>query len=121
MPIFKMKPKVGPHHFNGEWIKPGDTINCEFEEIESVIDKFEEVRKAVESPDASEAEDAKQPVVEEQEIQIEEEAGQVTDTGKLEVIHKGRGKYDVVNTASGKVINDKPLTKKEAYEFIEVS
>lgn len=39
----------------------------------------------------------------------------------LKAVHKGGGKYDVVNEESGKTINSKLLTKKEALELLDNS
>jgi hypothetical protein len=37
----------------------------------------------------------------------------------LKAVHRGFGKYDVINEATGKKINDKVLTKEEAQELVE--
>ena len=120
MPIFKMKKKVGPHLFNGEWIRPGMTINCDAEEIARVMDKFEEVRTPAPEPETPEPEDIEEEETsEEAEKDEAEEEEETSEEEGLVLKHKGRGKYDVINSASGKVINDEPLTKKEAEKLIE--
>jgi len=103
MPTYRMKKKVGPHLFKEEWLHPGDTITCEVDEIEQVMEKFEEVRKAK----------PKDEPPEETEVDPEPEV-----ENSLEMVHKGRGKYDVVNPDSGKTINDKPLSKEEATSLL---
>jgi hypothetical protein len=40
---------------------------------------------------------------------------------KLKAVHKGFGKWDVVNIAIDKAINDRPLNKAEALQLIEES
>ena len=37
----------------------------------------------------------------------------------LKAVHKGFGKWNVINETTGKEINDKPLTKEEAQELVE--
>lgn len=38
---------------------------------------------------------------------------------KLEAIHRGFGKWDVVNNTTGENVNDQPLTKAEAKQLVE--
>lgn len=48
------------------------------------------------------------------------ESTPVEDVGeKYHLVHKGRGWYDIVNTASGKAINDHGLREAEAKEKLE--
>lgn len=139
MARFRMKPKVGPHNYNGTWVNPGDILECSHEELVSVMDKFEEIREP--TPAKTTKVKLEEPILD-QEVLTKADKGHTKELNKdvsdaiqddpddaladlknysknFELVHKGRGRYDVVNTASGKTINDEPLSKKEAQALVE--
>jgi len=125
MARFRMKQNVGPHQRNGEWVRPGDVIECEEEELRNVIDKFDllpgnEKQKSTTTPEPTEETDTDDSGPADEEEGVDEEDGEEPDEEEvgLELENKGRGKWNVINPATGEAINDKPLTKKEAEKLL---
>lgn len=88
---------------------PGDIIECSEYEIRNFLDTFELV---------SEKQPAENTAKEEPEVESETKDGPIVENVPvLRIEHKGRGKYNVV-TASGSAVNDRPLTKDEAWSLI---
>jgi len=89
--LFRMRQNVGKHIMSHggqkKVLRPGDTIRCEKYELGNALDKFEQLE-----PDPP----APAPKV------------------GLRAVHIGFGKYNVISDATGKPINDEPLTKEEA-------
>jgi len=101
MSHYQMKKMVGPHrHVDGTWIKPGDVLDCEEHEIRGALDKFEMI---------SEAKPASSP---------EEDGEKKTDKAGLVLLHRGGGRYNVVNPETEEKINDDYLTKEEAQSLL---
>lgn len=89
---FKMKKGMGTHYLPGmKAVHPGDEIKCEKEELGGALDKFEQL-----DPDP----EPEKPKV------------------GLKLLHVGGGYYNVVNDATGKVLNDRPLKKEVAEEML---
>lgn len=92
--LFKLKAGMGKHRIRRDGrmvvLKPGDEIDCERDELGGAIDKFEQLEPDPPPP--------------------EPKLG-------LKAVHRGAGKWDVVNEATGVKINDKLLTKEEAQEL----
>ena len=99
----KYRKLTGKHYRReGKGLKcylPGDIIECPEHEIRGFLDTFELVSE--DPPTESETKD--EPIME--------------DVPVLRIEHKGRGKYDVV-TVAGTAINERPLTKDEAWSLI---
>lgn len=95
MPIlFRMKAGMGEHYIrrHGQMVclRSGDQIRCEPHELGSAIRKFDQLEPDPPPP---------QPKV------------------GLKAVHRGFGKWDVINQATGAKINDQPLSKQEAKEL----
>jgi len=92
--LFKLKAGMGKHHIRrtGRMVvlKPGDKIDCEKYELGGAIFKFEQLEPDPPPP--------------------EPKLG-------LKAVHRGAGKWDVLNEATGVKINDGLLTKEEAQEL----
>jgi len=92
--LFKLKTGMGKHRIRRDGrmavLKPGDEIDCEKHELGGAIYKFEQLEPDPSPPEPSMG---------------------------LRAVHRGFGKWDVINEASGVKINDKPLTKGEAREM----
>jgi hypothetical protein len=119
-----MKPNVGPHRdITGKWYEPGDIIECEERDIRGAKDKFElilpeappkpqpkkETKTTPPKPKVDKTETEAGP---EDEAETEDEAKE--DQVGLVLQHRGGGWYDVVNPATGEMINDKALNKADA-------
>ena len=111
----------GPHYkrgFDGKWKRyvKDDTIDLSDLHAQSIMDKLKRV-----SP--------KEPI--EQDIPEKKEKQYVSDTQEspdkpeenrgLKAVHKGAGRYDVVNEKSGKKLNEKSLSKDEANALLDNS
>ena len=97
--LWRMKKHVGPHTYKGVTYHPGDTFMGPAYFAESGFsDKIE--------PADSVAVEA---------VEEHQDGGVIAS---LVVKHKGGGKYDVINTESGKAINDELLSRAEAYALI---
>lgn len=91
MTRFRMKQGVGAHHLpSRQVVRPGDVIDVPDYQIAGALDKFDRLDSAPPSPEE-----------------------QLPTTG-LRAVHKGHGKYDVVNMTTGATINDEPLSKSDA-------
>lgn len=95
MPIrFRLKPGYGKHYTTTDGkrvvLRAGDEIRCEPEDLGNARDKFEQLEPM--PPPA-------QPKI------------------GLKAVHRGGGRYDVINEATGTKINDKPLKKGEAEQL----
>ena len=96
-PRWKMKDGCGSHFMpNGMVVKPGNVIKAFPDELAGALDKFIPI-------------DAYEKSV------MNEEPFVPAST--LTIIHKGSGKYNVVNE-SGEAINDKLLTKTQAESLL---
>jgi hypothetical protein len=94
--IYRLKPNFGTHWFreaNGKEtpIKSGETIECEAWQLGGAIGRFEIVQQPTPTPHPSVG---------------------------LKKIHRGAGRFDVVNEATGKPINSRMLSGPEADELI---
>ena len=85
----------------------GDIVELSDRQAVSFKDKFEPIGSFAIAPTAT-------AIPKEAKPEEEKES-------KLKAVHKGFGKYDVVKVKTGEPINDKPLTKKEAYGLLESS
>lgn len=120
MPRFRMKDKVGPHrHIDGKWYEPGNVLVCEEHEIRGARDKFEmieEPERTKSTPQEPPEEDKEiEPGPEAEGKEMEEEEN---DSVGLVLQHKGGGRYNVVNPATGDKINDEYLTKTDAESLV---
>ena len=92
--LFKLKTDMGKHYIRRDgrmvMLKPGDKIDCEKYELGGAIKKFEQLEPDPPPP--------------------EPKLG-------LRAVHRGAGKWDVVNEATGVKINNELLTKEEAREL----
>jgi hypothetical protein len=89
MPKWKMKAGVGTHTMSdGETVSPGQVISAWPDDLAGVEDKFVCLTPAADLEPKVEA--------------------------TLTAVHRGHGKYDVVNMVTGEVLNTAPLTKAEA-------
>ena len=101
MPKYRLKP--GCKHYmraNGRRAYKfvgGDIIELPADKAAAIMDKLELVEEA-------------QPV---------EEKEEKIPAVSLQIVHRGGGKYNVVNQVTGKPINDRLLTKEEAEELVE--
>ena len=96
--LWRVKQDVGPHtHGKGRY-KSGET----FEGPASLGDVF---------PDKLEPANAETAEL----VQEHKEGGPMA---KLKVVHRGSGKYNVVNTETDTAINDELLSRAEAYALI---
>lgn len=86
---FKLKRNVGSHWYHKQKYNPGDRIDMYEHEAKKIMHKLERLDKSPEDK------------------LMEAESG-------FAIMHLGDGEYNVVNDASGKAINDEPLTLKEA-------
>jgi len=92
MPVFRRKTGGTHYHLHGGKrivINRGDTIECSAAELGNFLRDYELIEGSLE-PEPLQA------------------------TRPLRLVHKGHGKYDVVNDATNMAINDKPLTRAEA-------
>lgn len=90
---YEMKPGCGVHHLrNGRTLHPGDTIECEPEELKGAMDKF---KCTVEPP----------PLVQIRTLKIVERSG-------------GRGWYDVINETAKRPLNDHALRLEDAQAIV---
>ncbi|MEW5725494.1 MAG: hypothetical protein AB1896_20465 [Thermodesulfobacteriota bacterium] len=97
MARYRLKRGVGKHVYQGRVYLPGDIVEAAPENMKGVLDKFD----LLDPPDQAQAE-AKQP-------------------NALKMVHKGFGRYDVLNTTSGQILNDHLLKKAEALALVEGS
>ena len=95
----------GPHYKraeDGKWKRyvKGDTMDLSDLEAQSIMDKVQRVgpKESAKPVESKDTQDTKVPLPEQ----------------SLKMVHKGGGKYDVVNEVSGKTINSVLLTKSEA-------
>jgi len=92
--LFRLKPGRGSHTMNvgGKMVrlKGGEEIRCEKFVLGGALDKFEQLE-----PDPPEPE----------------------PTIGLRAVHRGHGRWDVVNQKTGKAINDKALKRDAAFEL----
>ena len=93
--LFKLKTGMGKHYIRRKgqmvMLKPGDGIDCEKYELGGAIFKFKQLEPDPPPP--------------------EPKLG-------LKAVHRGAGKWDVVNEATGVKINDNLLTKEEAQGMV---
>ena len=94
---YRLKAGQGTHWFrqpDGREtpIRAGETIECEAWQLGGSIDRFEVVTPPPPPPPP--------------------EVG-------LKAVHRGAGRYDVINEATGKPINSATLSKSEAQELID--
>lgn len=97
MGLYRLKPKHGTHWFrdlNGKErpIKAGEILECEEWQIRNVLNRFDVVEPSPPPPEPNVG---------------------------LKVHHRGGPWYDVVNEATGKPINTKPLRKAQAQEIVD--
>lgn len=96
--LFRMKRNVGWHTMmvggQKRTLKPGDEVRCEKDLLRFVMDKFDQVEPDPPPPEPK--------------------------TG-LKAVHRGFGKWDVINEQTGRPVNDKPLTKEDAKELARLS
>ena len=126
--IYRVKAGFGPHTVNsvskrkvinkdGEEetkfktkrvkIKPGETFQAY--PYDKSVSGWEHKLEVVESGTVVPPEEVKE--------QIEKEENSVVTTA-LKAIHKGSGKYDVINEETGEKINNKPLSKADAEKLL---
>jgi len=84
---FRMRPKVGPHYYNGKKYISGDEINLPEHAAKGIMFKLERIGDAPKE--------------------------EIPEVG-FQIVALGDDKYKVVNEDSGESINDDPLTLKEA-------
>lgn len=84
--MYRLKQGCGSHRMNGKMYVAGDMIKTNSEELRGAIDKFKQMEETPSLP--------------------KPEAG-------LSAV-KVKDGFDVVNDATGKVLNDKPLNQNEA-------
>lgn len=94
---YRLKPIHHVHWFRNQDgtetpIKSGETVTCDPSELSGWLHRFEIVEAPAAAP--------------------------VPNLG-LRMVHRGGGSYDVINDATGKQINGKRLTKREAAELVE--
>jgi len=95
---WRRKPNTGVHFRGGyQPVKPGDTVTATLKEIRPFIDCYE----ALEPIPTGAPEEAVEP------------------EGVPVLVHKGGGRYDVINSATKKRYNDALLNKEEALAFIQ--
>lgn len=96
MARYQMLPKKGKHYHRQAGgiicVKPGDIIDTEECELRGAIDKFVRLDPPLPEPEP---------------------------TRSLYAKHVGRGRYDVINKATGYPINEQRLSKEEAEALIE--
>ena len=96
MAHYKMLPGMGKHYLRqgGETIrvKPGDVIDVEEYEIRGALDKFQRLDPPEPEPEP---------------------------TCGLYAEHAGAGRWNVINFATGKAINDELLSKEEAQSLVD--
>lgn len=96
MARYRMLPDKGKHYCRqgGETIcvKPGDVIDTEDYELRGAMDKF---------------------------IRLDPPPPEPEPTRGLYPKHVGGGRYDVINRATGKPINDVRLSKEEAQALVD--
>lgn len=96
MARYQMLPRMGKHYLRqgGKTVcvKPGDIIDVEEYELRGAIDKFTRLDPLPPEPEP---------------------------TRGLYAKHVGGGRYDVMNRATGKPINDERLSKAEAQALVD--
>lgn len=96
MARYQMLPKKGKHYFRQGGttvcVRPGDIIDTEECELRGAIDKFIRLDPLPPEPEPAQG---------------------------LYADHAGAGRWNVINPATGKAINDELLTKDEAQSLIE--
>jgi hypothetical protein len=113
---WKKKPNTGAHYF--KWLgkkystRPGDTVICPIDAMGSFHEEYECVAEVV---DGKEQPISDCPVLEH--IALEQEA--IAQPSDLKVIHKGFGRYYVINPDNpDSPLNDKAMSKEEAEKFL---
>lgn len=96
MPRWKML--VGKFYRGGTVIKKGDIFEATLEQVKGI-------RNQLEALDAIE--------------EYMAETDQDVPRRKLEAVHLGHGKWNVINSETGKVINDLPLDKRQAQQLVD--
>ena len=91
----KFRKLSGKHYIKGKCYVKGDVIECSHAVIKNFMDTFEEIETEDAKPDA-----------------------EVAISPTLKVVHKGFGRYNVVNTKTDGVVNDRPLNKDEAESIV---
>lgn len=96
MARFKKLPKSGNHYFRraGQMIRvrPGDIVEAERHELGNAISTYECLDPLPPEPE---------------------------EVRTLVARHAGGGRYNIINTVTGKKINDKTLSKEDAKLFID--
>ena len=90
----KFKLIKGVHYHDRKRLKKGDEIECAPEKLRYFMDKFEVIEE--------------DPIIE-----------NIQEPMPLEMRHRGGGRWDVINRATGKAINDIGLTKEEALAMMD--
>ena len=90
----KFKLTKGVHYHDRKRLKPGDEVECAPEKLRYFMDKFTVIEE--------------DPVIED-----------IPEPVPLEMKHRGGGRWDVINRATGKAINDIGLTKEEALALLD--
>lgn len=117
--IYRIKKNTGPHSMiidgKRKNFQPGDSLEAYPHQIEGWLHKMERVEKT--SVDNGKTEET---VISGEELEkvIEVEEA-VADVVSLKAIHKGGGRYNVINIDTGEQINDEYLNKKEADSLVE--
>ncbi len=92
MAHYRMKVGYGPHQMrDGTNVVPGDTVECTEDDIKGVLNKFE----LIGAPDPLPAAEL-----------------------SLFALERDSGNWDVINPATGKAINNKPLDKSAAEAIV---
>lgn len=128
MPRYIMKKGVGPHKFRGGWLRPGDAVECEEDELAGALAKFDLETPATPSPkikddaptDPPRRRRGAHPPAKDTDDETEDAEPAEDRNGQpgLVLSHRGGGRYDVVNPGSGQKINDEYLTKAEAQDML---
>ena len=101
--LWRVKQNVGPHIYKGKTYACGDTFKGTSDLLGRHPDKLEPANAAAAKVvNVAAGIDGADP---------EPEAS-------LKVVHKGGGRYDVINIKSGKSINEELLGRKEAYALV---
>lgn len=96
MALFEMKPGHGKHDFrhrdgHRELLVAGGRVECDPEELGGALNKF---------------------------VRLDPELPRELPKEGLKIIHRGGGWFDVINSATGKRLNDEALRKGDAYGLI---
>jgi len=97
MPKYMIKSGAHYRKEGGKWERyvKDDVMEATEEDVKNILDKVEKIGPPEpKNPEAPEKQ-------------------------ALKAVHKGGGKYDVINIESGKAINSKLLTKDEANELLD--